>query len=82
MSDKEYEKGHAEVSNAATMLENLEDLERRNLRDQFAMAVLTGSLSAAPNWAKINNNAGVTAYDMAKFCYEQADAMLAQRNKK
>ncbi len=44
------------------------------LRDQFAMAALTGYIA--------NNEFGfMTAKDVAEHCYASADAMLAERGK-
>ena len=48
------------------------------LRDQFAMQILNGVLSSNPE---------ISPHDqakerLAKFCYEIADAMMSQRDKK
>lgn len=60
---------------------------RKTLRDEFAMAALTGELASsstaesAEATAKAAVKAGLEpAQYLAKLCYEIADAMLAARN--
>ncbi len=56
-------------------LRRREESRRRGLRDKFAMAAEIGIL--AGGW---DNNK--TMDEVASLCYEQADAMLAERDKK
>lgn len=51
-------------------------VELPSLRDQFAMAALTGWLASFPNGAVVNAEA---ESDVAKACYTMADAMMKQR---
>lgn len=59
---------------SAVKIENLPPIE---LRDQFAMAALTGNLAA---WAGASKNMPHQS-EFAKGAYAVADAMLAEREK-
>lgn len=60
--------------------ENLDD-QPKTLRDEFAMAALTGMLAANPQGVPGMNEDNVDEI-MAREAYASADAMLAERKKK
>jgi hypothetical protein len=60
-------------------VEYLEETSIANLRDFFAVSVLSGAISAAGVPASDDND---YCEFMAEFCYKMADAMMAEKYKK
>jgi hypothetical protein len=60
----------------ATATALLKQRDRDALRDRFAAAIVTGELSHG--W----NNPIIEATSFAKFCYDLADAMIAERDRR
>ena len=60
-----------------------ETIEEVSLRDQFAMAALSGLLAATPAEVLCNPNLmGGKACKLCETAYDHADALLAEREKR
>lgn len=67
--------GYRPIGEAGLTLIPEEVPEPATLRDQFAMAALTGALASGIVEARAREH-------LARACYELADAMLAERERK
>jgi hypothetical protein len=88
MTVQEWQEHLAKVGAKATQfaenfIEWLEDYRERGLRDQFAMAALTGNLACETEGFMIRGNDTKTRPQLlAEDAYDIADAMLAAREPK